>query len=146
MSDEAEEPGPADTVVFKLGAIGAVATDMLAARIEGDGLKLRHTRLLTALATAGAASQHELAGRLGVAPSLVVSLADHLEALGAIRRVRDTGDRRRQILRLTDRGRELLDKCRATALTVEAELLESLSAAERAALDKALTKLTRAWC
>jgi DNA-binding MarR family transcriptional regulator len=137
--------GPAGTVVFKLGAVGSVASEMLAARIQAEDLKSKHVALMTALASGGGASQQELAGMLGVAPSLVVTLADHLEALGAVRRVRDAGDRRRQILTLTDHGRELLERCRATALEVEAELLDGLSAAERAALNRAMTKLARRW-
>jgi len=35
---------------------------------------------------------------MGVAPSLVVALADHLKELEAVQRVRDPADRRRQIL------------------------------------------------
>lgn len=51
------------------------------------------------------ASQQELAATMDVAPSLVVSLADQLESLGAIERVRDPDDRRRQKLSLTEVGR-----------------------------------------
>jgi DNA-binding MarR family transcriptional regulator len=137
--------GLAGTVVFKLGAVGSVATEMLAARIEGEDLKPKHAGLMTALATSSSASQQELAVLLGVAPSLVVALADHLETLGAVRRVRDPADRRRQILTLTEHGHRLLDRCRATALEVERELLAGLTAAEKAALDRAMTKLARRW-
>lgn len=141
--------GLAGTVVFKLGAVGAAATDLLAARLQADDLKPRHAGLLTALATTSATtsatSQQELAAQLGVAPSLVVALADHLEGLGAVERVRDPIDRRRQILTLTVRGLELLDRCRAAALDVEGELLADLTAQERAALDRAMTKLARHW-
>lgn len=142
---EAESPGLAGTVVFKLGSVGAVATEMLAARIQADDLKPKHAAVLTALASTDAVSQQDLAVRLGVAPSLVVTLADHLEARGAIQRVRDPSDRRRQILTLTDRGRKLLERCRATALEVERELLSGLTAAERAALARTMTKLARRW-
>lgn len=39
---------------------------------------------------------------MGVVPSLVVTLADQLEGLGAIERVRDPDDRRRHRLGLTE--------------------------------------------
>lgn len=131
--------------MFKLGTVGSVATEMLAARIERHDLKPKHAALMTALATTSSASQQELAVLLGVAPSLVVALADHLETVGAVERVRDPADRRRQILTLTEHGRKLLDRCRATALEVERELLAGLTAAEKAALDRAMTKLARRW-
>ena len=91
------------------------------------------------------ASQQELAARLGVAPSLVVSLADHLETLGAVRRVRDPGDRRRQVLTLTDHGRDLLEQCAAAARALDEELTAALAPEQRVALHDALGVLAAAY-
>ncbi|MEU6065894.1 MarR family winged helix-turn-helix transcriptional regulator [Streptomyces sp. NPDC047082] len=129
------------TLTFRLGTLGAVIGDRFAERIERYNLKPKHVGLLTALTQGPFASQQDLAGRLGVAPSLVVSLADHLERLGAVERVRDPGDRRRQVLTLTDRGRELLADCATEARALDAEITTHLSADQRQLLHETLGSL-----
>jgi DNA-binding MarR family transcriptional regulator len=76
-----------------------------------------------------------------VAPSLVVTLADHLEQIGAIERLRDPADRRRQVLTLTDAGRALLRACLAAARELDAGLTAGLSPADRATLSRILDQL-----
>ncbi|MFI1763060.1 MarR family winged helix-turn-helix transcriptional regulator [Streptomyces sp. NPDC020800] len=141
MNEVRGSAGLPDTLVFRLGTLGSVIGDRFAQRIERHDLKPKHVGLLTALGQGSFASQQELAGRLGVAPSLVVSLADHLESLGALRRVRDPRDRRRQALTLTDRGLELLAACTAEARALDAELTAHLGEPERQALHAALGSL-----
>ncbi|MFE3102394.1 MarR family winged helix-turn-helix transcriptional regulator [Nocardia tengchongensis] len=138
MNDVKKPTGLPRTVAFRLGTVGAVVADRFAARIEELDLKPKHAGLMTALSHGEAASQQELAGRLGVAPSLVVALADHLERLGAIERVRDPGDRRRQVLRLTAHGHTLLAACEQAALELDDELTAGMTAAQRTALQRAL--------
>ncbi|MFB7447381.1 MarR family winged helix-turn-helix transcriptional regulator [Streptomyces sp. NPDC056194] len=129
------------TLVFNLGTLGALASDRFAARVETIGLKPKHAGLLAALDAGSGASQQELAARLGVAPSLIVVLADQLQALGAIERVRDPEDRRRQVLTLTPEGRRLLTRCAEAAEEADAELTAGLGGAQRAALTDALRAL-----
>src|SRR5438445_4536111 len=100
-----------DTAAFGLGTVGVLVAQRFADLIAPLDLKPKHVGLLTLLAAGGATSQLDLARTMGVAPSLVVRLADHLEQLSAILRVRAPEDRRRQILSLTDRGRDLLATC-----------------------------------
>ncbi|WP_307796465.1 MarR family winged helix-turn-helix transcriptional regulator [Actinomadura barringtoniae] len=127
-----------ETLAFRLGTVGAVVADRFAERIAAHDLKPKHAGLLTALSAGEVASQQDLAARLGVAPSLVVALADHLEGLGAIERVRDPRDRRRQVLTLTGHGRELLQACGEAARSLDEEITAGLSAAQRKALQAAL--------
>ena len=129
------------TIVFNLGTLGAVASDRFAARVEALGLKPKHAGLLAALDAGAAASQLELATRLGVAPSLIVALADQLQELGAVERVRDPEDRRRQALSLTAEGRRLLARCVRAAEDVDAELTAGLSEAQRTSLARGLRLL-----
>lgn len=129
------------TVVFKLGTLGASATARFTREIEGLGLKPKHIGLMAALTFAAAASQQEVAARMGVVPSLVVSLADHLEGLGAVQRVRDPQDRRRQVLTLTEEGRRLLDRCESVARALDDEITTGLTADQRKALEEALQVL-----
>ena len=96
------------------------------------------------LDTHGDASQQELARLMGVAPSLVVALADHLERLRAIRRVRDPVDRRRQNLVITKSGRGLLRSCARVSQELEEEVTTGLSADQRGALHRLLGLLAAA--
>ncbi|MFX0576585.1 MarR family winged helix-turn-helix transcriptional regulator [Nocardia nepalensis] len=130
-----------ETVTFRLGLLGAFLTDRFSARVASLGLKPKHAGMLNVLAANGPASQMEMAQILRVAPSLVVTLADHLESLGAIDRLRDPQDRRRQILSLTSHGRALLGQCLEAAHAIDTETTADLTAAERAALHSILGAL-----
>ncbi|WP_240796316.1 MarR family transcriptional regulator [Streptomyces sp. RFCAC02] len=121
-----------------------MATDRFAAALAPMDLKPKHAGLLTVLQRGGTASQLDVARTMGVAPSLVVSLADHLQALGAVRRTRDPADRRRQVLELTDRGRELLAGCLDAARAVDDGLTASLTPGELSALAGGLAVLAAA--
>ncbi|MBL7259446.1 MarR family winged helix-turn-helix transcriptional regulator [Paractinoplanes lichenicola] len=130
---------PLETLSFRLALLGAAHEASLAARLAALDLKPKHVALLSLLRSRGAESQVELAAALGVAPSLVVLLADRLAERGAIQRVRDPADRRRQSLRLTAEGARLLDAATAEAATLDDTL--GLSADDRAALDRILDSL-----
>ena len=134
---------PAETAAFRLGLLGALVADRFAARVEELGLKPKHAGLLTAVDQVGSASQQEIAAIMGVAPSLIVVLADHLEGLGAIERMRDPQDRRRQVLSLTPGGRRMLIQCAQLADEVGREFTAELTAQQRVALDKILGSLMR---
>ncbi|MFE7191471.1 MarR family winged helix-turn-helix transcriptional regulator [Kitasatospora sp. NPDC057541] len=131
------------SLVFRLGTLGTVATARFTAAIESRGLKPKHVGLLAALSSRAAPSQLELSQAMGVAPSLVVSLADQLEAMDALQRVRDPADRRRQTLVLTDTGRRLLDECTALARDLDTELAAALTPDERETLRRVLGVLAR---
>ncbi|MGW5355931.1 MarR family winged helix-turn-helix transcriptional regulator [Streptomyces sp. NPDC004031] len=122
------------SVVFRLGVLGSIAADLFAARVAEHGLKPKHVGLMVLLDSGRASSQLEVAGVMGVAPSLVVALADRLQELGAVERVRDPADRRRQILGLTPQGRELLALCGELAHAADADFAAALTPAERARL------------
>ncbi|MFI2478540.1 MarR family winged helix-turn-helix transcriptional regulator [Nocardia xishanensis] len=130
-----------ETLAFRLGLLGAFLTDRFSTDVSSLGLKPKHAGLLNALAANGPTSQMEMAQMLRVAPSLVVALADHLGSLGAIERLRDPEDRRRQNLNLTSHGRALLRKCLDAAQAIDAETTADLTAAERTDLHRILGTL-----
>jgi DNA-binding MarR family transcriptional regulator len=130
-----------DSLAFHLGLIGTVATDRYAARLEKIELKPKHVGLMLVLQAGLASSQLEIAKVMDVAPSLVVMFADHLEELGAIKRVRDPADRRRQLLSLTDKGRVLLYDCAGMAKSLDQEIAADLSKEERALLTAMLARI-----
>ncbi|MCU7827042.1 MarR family winged helix-turn-helix transcriptional regulator [Kitasatospora sp. DSM 101779] len=141
MSDVKGAAALRATLVYNLGTLGALASDRFADRVEELGLKPKHAGLLAALDAGPTASQQELATRLGVAPSLIVALADQLQELGAVERVRDPQDRRRQVLNLTPEGRRLLTRCTEAAEATDAELTAGFTEPQRAALTHALRTL-----
>ncbi len=130
-----------ETITFRLGLLGAFLTDRFSADVSSLGLKPKHAGMLNVLAANGTTSQMEMAQILRVAPSLVVALADHLESLGAIERLRDPEDRRRQNLSSTPHGRALLRKCLDAAHAIDAETTADLTTAERADLHRILGTL-----
>jgi DNA-binding MarR family transcriptional regulator len=132
-------PEALDTLVFRLGVIGARIEARYAEALAAENLKPKHATLLGVLRMGAAGSQLELAALLQVAPSLVVALADQLVDLGAIARERDPADRRKQHLVLTPSGERLLDRCGELALRIDAELAAALgpdAAAVAAALER----------
>ncbi|MEV4110202.1 MarR family transcriptional regulator [Nonomuraea sp. NPDC049695] len=129
------------TLAFRLGTLGAVVTERFSARLTAHDLKPKQVGLLAVLDSGAAASQLDIAKLMNVAPSLVVSLADRLEELGAVRRERDPSDRRRQTLTLTARGRDLLSACTEAAAEIDAELTEGLGPEEAEVLRGAMRKL-----
>jgi DNA-binding MarR family transcriptional regulator len=77
---------------------------------KGAGLTPRQHQVLVALrGTAGQElSIGELAGILRLEPHSVTGLADRLQSLGLVERVRSRSDRRSVTLRLTERARSLM--------------------------------------
>ncbi|MBA3314134.1 MAG: MarR family transcriptional regulator [Planctomycetota bacterium] len=67
------------------------------------GITHRQVQILGALAAHGEASQAEIAEMLRIEPSGVVRLLDRMERAGWIRRDADPGDRRKKIVRPTEK-------------------------------------------
>ena len=98
--------------------------------IQHTGLTHKQAGLLAVVDTAQASSQREIAARLGVAPSLVVSLVDQLASIGAVRRTRSRTDRRVQVIEITDDGRQLLRLATDAAKKLDTDLRNHLSHAD----------------
>ena len=141
--EDATQRAVAETVSFRLGTLGALVSARFAGKIEGYGVKPKHVGLLAAIDAGVAGSQLELARTLRVVPSVVVAHVDHLEQLGALRRVRDRSDRRRQNLILTPRGRNLLGDCTAVAREIDAEITANLDETQQVTFQELLGILAR---
>lgn len=135
---------PLTTTAFRLQIAGSIADRQLHERLAVLRIKPKHVTLLSALRLGAPGSQLELAELLHVAPSVIVTFADHLESLGAITRERDPHDRRRQLLVLTDHGRTLLAESYRIAAELDAELLTSVARSDRPAVERFLARLVSA--
>ncbi|GAA2594084.1 MarR family winged helix-turn-helix transcriptional regulator [Actinomadura fulvescens] len=96
-----------------------------------EPLRLPHTLALAWLAGRGPMSQRELSERLSVDQGDLVSVIDLLERQGYVERHRDTRDRRRYALHLTDSGRRALHDRRVRGERVNELLLDPLDPGER---------------
>ena len=87
-------------------------------------------------------SQQQSAQRLGVDRTTMVALIDTLERKGLLTRHPDTDDRRRNVVELTDAGREVLRHATKASNEAESAFLSPLTAAAadnlRTALQQAL--------
>src|SRR6266536_3060227 len=88
-----------------------------AALADRLGFLLKHAQI--ELADGGSLSQHQAARRLAIDRTTMVALLDALEAKGLVERHPHPGDRRRNLVELTARGRQVLDE--GTRATREAE-------------------------
>ncbi|WP_203663743.1 MarR family winged helix-turn-helix transcriptional regulator [Actinocatenispora rupis] len=92
--------------------------------------------------TPGSASPTELAEDLRISGAGMTGRLDALEKKGWIKRVSAIDDRRRVIIQITPKGTEIWRGAMGNRGTAEDELVSSLSARDRASLNRILKKLT----
>ncbi|MFE7561324.1 MarR family winged helix-turn-helix transcriptional regulator [Kitasatospora sp. NPDC057500] len=126
---------------YLLSRTGKAARARLAERLARRGLRLWDMAVLAALADFGPHAQRDLVRRLRVDPSDMAKVTDQLAAAGYVVRARDTADRRRVSVTVTEAGRALLAELRAEAYAVQEEVLAPLSAAERQVLHELLGRV-----
>lgn len=112
-----------------------------ATALEPIRMEPRFMGFLTALESLGAVSQATLAQALGVSGATVVQVADDLERLGAVERVRSETDRRTQLLHLLPPSADLMRRARTASADVLTSRLARLDAAERERLSEHLVRL-----
>jgi DNA-binding MarR family transcriptional regulator len=86
-------------------------------------------------------SQQQVAQRLGVDRTTMVALLDTLERKGVVARHPAADDRRRNVVELTDHGRDVLRRATAASDEAERTLLASLSARDAQRFRDALAQL-----
>ena len=104
-------------------------------------VNVRELSVLLLLDGRGPESQQQAAGRLGVDRTTMVGLLDGLEGKGLLARKADPGDRRRNVVVLTNAGRRALKDAKAASDRAERELLAGLSSAEARQLRALLARV-----
>jgi DNA-binding MarR family transcriptional regulator len=104
------------------------------------GMDLRLLMALSYLNDHDGAPQQELVDALCMDAKNVVLLLNDLEELGALVRRRDSEDRRRHRVYITDTGREALRRAARAQEPIEDDVLQALDADERATLWNLLTR------
>lgn len=107
----------------------------------GDGADSRDFLVLDALTGRDWESQLDLAERLGINRTIMVSVIDRLEDHGEVRRTRNPDNRRQYVLSLTDQGRKAVEDRRRAVAERDARLTAVLSPEETTRLDALLARL-----
>ena len=109
--------------------------------LEHTGSRRHHYALLPTLQAFGPDSQAELGRRTRIDRSDIVAALNDLAERGFVERSPDPGDRRRNIVTMTDSGARHLAELDRRLDTAQEELLAGFSAAERAELVELLTRI-----
>jgi DNA-binding MarR family transcriptional regulator len=137
-----EEPGPLPALAERLGYLLKHAQERLsgltAEALAPFGVTGRQLAVLVAIDDRVPLSQQEVARRLGVDRTTMVSLIDELEAMRLVQRRPDAADRRRNVVAVTPDGRATLDGASGAARDAERRFLGALPGPEAAALRRAL--------
>src|SRR3954470_2029672 len=114
-----------------LALLGQEAMRRLRAAHTAHDLKPRQFQILGLLYDHGGLAQGELIQEMGVAPSILVTLLNPLEAAGLVTRERDPGDRRRHLVTLTPAGEHHLASASRAQKEAEDALFASLDDDQR---------------
>ena len=97
--------------------------------------------VLLALKSGAAASQQQIADHIGIRGATLTHHLSGMEERGLVVRTREPGDRRTQVVSLTDEGESLFVAMAGAAQEFDARLRRGLKAAEVAQLDALLQRL-----
>src|SRR3954471_388736 len=125
-----------------LALLGQEAMHRLRAAHTAHNLKQRQFQILGLLHDHGGLAQSDLVREMGVAPSILVTLLNPLEADGLVARERDPGDRRRHLVTLTQSGEQLLASASRAQKDTEDALFASLDDNQREQLRSLLLALS----
>jgi MarR family transcriptional regulator, transcriptional regulator for hemolysin len=97
--------------------------------------------VLLALKSGAAASQQQIADHIGIRGATLTHHLSGMEERGLVVRTREPGDRRTQVVRLTDEGERLFRAMAGAAQEFDQRLRRGLKADEVAQLDGLLQRL-----
>ncbi|CAN7772358.1 MarR family winged helix-turn-helix transcriptional regulator [Cupriavidus necator] len=113
------EPAGAHPPVFDIGGrsiawhvrdLHRLFSSHLQALMTHEGASVGHWYYLRVLSEQNGLTQLELSRRVGLAATTSVPALDSMEKQGLVKRVRDTKDRRRSFVFITDQGRALVER------------------------------------
>jgi DNA-binding MarR family transcriptional regulator len=102
-------------------------TELTAAALAPYVIDGRELGVLLVLADGQPASQQQAAQRLAIDRTTMVAMLDTLEGKGLVSRHPDSDDRRRNVVELTDAGRDILQRAVKASDDAERALLAPLS-------------------
>lgn len=144
MDVTADHPGRADALLawptYVLGQLWRQGRSEIEAAFAAEGLSMRDYLVLVWIDSLDAPSQQQIADHVGVDRSDFVKVLDQLQSRGLIGRERDTADRRRHVLSVTETGRAALTRATTTSREITAGLFSALTPAELVTLHQLALK------
>ncbi|MET0135500.1 MAG: MarR family transcriptional regulator [Kibdelosporangium sp.] len=116
-------------------------TELNTAALAPYGIDGRELGVLRVLTDGEPASQQQAASRLGIDRTTMVAFLDALEGKGLVVRRPHADDRRRNVVELTEAGRDILDRGGRAADEAEREFLSPLAGPVAEQLKAALATL-----
>jgi DNA-binding MarR family transcriptional regulator len=107
-------------------------SDLTGPALAPFGINGRQCAVLIAIDEQAPSSQHDIAQRMGVDRTTMVTLVDELEGKGLVERRPDPRDRRKNVVALTEAGRATVQGATRAADEAERRFLAPLSADEAA--------------
>jgi len=129
------------SALFLLKRLGMAAKQRSLSAYEEAGLHPYHYAILAALDAGSSETQAAIAETLGYDKGQLVGLLDELEEAGLVERQRDSADRRRHVVHMTQEGRKTLTRVRRLSQQLENEFFASLDEAERQQLQVLLRRV-----
>ncbi|MFJ5294880.1 MarR family winged helix-turn-helix transcriptional regulator [Streptomyces sp. NPDC088348] len=127
-----------------LGRAAARGHRLLADSFAGEGMRMPHHVVLTAVAALGPVSQAELGRTVRIDPKDMVTVLNELQAKDLVTRTADPADRRKNAITISPPGRTALHRLEELGDAANDELLAPLDPAERAQLTALLARIVHA--
>ncbi|MER7211346.1 MarR family transcriptional regulator [Streptosporangium sp. NPDC000239] len=125
---------------YLLLRLGGLVRDRVEDELRRWGITGKELRVMS-LAGDREASQRDLCGLSGLDRTTMVAVIDKLERLGYARRARSAADRRKQLVLLTEEGKQAVEEAVTRMTEVEADFLSPLDPAERELLNEMVARL-----
>jgi DNA-binding MarR family transcriptional regulator len=119
---------PNETLTYLLQKAAKRSLHDLEAALADLDLTARQYLVLAMIEAEGSRSQQDLAGFLGIDPTVLVKLVDQLEERGVVKRTRFENDRRQHRITLTTEGKRLLADAYTRQVKAERELTKRIGA------------------
>lgn len=110
--------------------------------LRAHGIEMWDYAVLSALESAAAPTQSELATAVRRDKTRLIPILDRLEDRRLLSRTPDPADRRNRVVALTDDGRAVLDACRTDIRAMEKDFLAAVPPAKRRTFIEVLDQLT----
>lgn len=135
--------GVGDDVAHLLRDAQRSLSRALADRIGGHGVTIGQWYFLRALWEEDGLTQRELSQRVGMMEPTTVAALNGMERRNLVKRVRNTRDRRKINIHLTDKGHSLRNTLMPCEEEVNQLAVDGLTSSERRSLQKALQLVVR---
>jgi DNA-binding MarR family transcriptional regulator len=145
LKKETEQYSEVIELIAVMSSIMKSWRQLMTSKLEETHMKPIHLKILEAVEEHGNIPLSAIAEDSYVTSAWVTNAVNEMTRLGYVKKMKGENDRRTVRLKLTEKGREALEKGRSTLIDELSELLQVLSGQERRELKKLLEKLEGAY-